>query len=81
MMKHCYIRMDKALPVFHDNHYVEVMLCEDDDGELMCHLSGCDDWELSHTGPEAVAKFNALLDVSGEVSYQYLLDLGFTQYG
>ena len=81
MMKHCYIRLDEDLHVLHDNRYIEVMLCEDDEGDLMCHLSGCDDWELSYTGPEAEGKFNALLDVSGDVSYAYILQLGFTQYG
>jgi hypothetical protein len=57
------------------------MLCDDDEGKLMCHLSGVDDWELSITGHDAEEKFNALLDVSGEVSYDYILQLGFTQYG
>lgn len=80
-MKHCYIRMAEDFHVFHDSRYVEVMLCKDDEGDLMCHLSGVDDWELSFTGPEAESKFNALLDVTGEVTYEYLLQLGFTQYG
>lgn len=80
-MKHCYIRMSDDFEVFHSLRFVEVMLVEDDGGELMCHLSGPDDWELSYTGPAAEDKFNALLDVSGEVDYSYLLKLGFTQYG
>ena len=81
MMKHCYIRLDQDLHVLYNDRFIEVMLCENEDGSLMCHLAGCDDWELSHTGPDAEAKFNALLNVSGDVSFQYLLDLGFTQYG
>lgn len=81
MMKHCYIRLNEDLHVLHNDRFIEVMLCEDDEGDLMCHLSGIDDWELSVTGPEAEEKFNALLDVSGEVSYAYILQLGFTQYG
>lgn len=80
-MKHCYIRMNEDLYVWHDNRYVEVMLCSDDEGDLMCHLSGVDDWEISYTGPEAKDKFDALLHVSGDVSYDYLLQIGFTQYG
>ena len=81
MMKHCYIRLDEDLGVLHDDRYIEVMLCENDDGSLMCHLAGCDDWELSHTGSKAEELFNALLDVSGDVSFDYILQLGFTQYG
>ena len=81
MMKHCYIRLTEDLDLLHENRYIDVMLCENEDGVLMCHLSGIDDWELSFTGPEAEAKFNALLDVSGEVPYDYILQLGFTQYG
>jgi hypothetical protein len=80
-MKHCYIRLDQDLCVLYNERFIEVMLCEDDEGDLMCHLSGPDDWELSYTGADAELKFNALLDVSGDVSYNYILQLGFTQYG
>jgi hypothetical protein len=51
-----------------------------DGGELCCHLSGSDDWELSYTGQEAEDKFNALLSLE-EVSWGDFERLGFTQYG
>ncbi len=80
-MKHCFIKVEGEFHYLHDNRYIEVLLCENDDGTPICHLSGCDDWELIFTGTDAEEKFNALLDVSGEVPYSYILQLGFTQYG
>lgn len=81
MMKHCYIKLADYYSILHYDRFVEVMLCENDDGTLICHLSGTDDWELSYTGEDAEDKFNQLLDVSGDVPYAYILQLGFTQYG
>ena len=80
-MKHCFIRASEESHLFHDSRYIEVMLCEDDEGTMMCHLSGVDDWELSFSGPDAEAKFDALLDVTGDVTIIYILELGFTQHG
>jgi hypothetical protein len=80
-MKHCYIRFNEDFHVLHDNRYIGVFLCENSDGKLMCGLNGRNNWELSYTGPDAEDKFNALLDVCDEVSYDYILQLGFTQYG
>lgn len=81
MMKHCYIRMSDEWYIYIDNRYLEVTLCENDDGVLMCHVAGNDDVEVSYTGPDAEDKFNALLDVSGSVDFGYLLQLGLKQYG
>ena len=80
MMKHCYIRLDEDLHVLYNDRFIKVTLCENE-GELMCHLSGPNNWELSYTGIDAQDKFNALLDVAGEVSFTTILQLGFTQYG
>lgn len=82
-MKHCYIRVpdEDAGWWLIDDHYIEVMLITNDAGELMCHLGGSDDWELSYTGPDAEDKFNALLDMSGEINHKHLIQLGFSQYG
>ena len=80
-MKHCFIRLNEDLHVLHDHRYIEVWLMNNDDGELMCGLNGCDDWELSYTGADAETKLDALLAVPDEVSYEYVLELGFTQYG
>jgi hypothetical protein len=80
-MKHCYIRLSEDFSVLYNDRFAEVMLVPNDLGVPMCHLSGPDDWELSYTGPDAEDKFNALLDVSGEVTYDYILQLGFYQYG
>ena len=51
-----------------------------DGGELCCHLSGPDDWELSYTGPDAGDKFEELLTLE-EVSWDDFERMGFTQYG
>ena len=80
-MKHCYIRFHEDFHVLFDNRYIEVFLLKDDEGEPICALGGCDDWELSYSGPDAEDKFNALLYVSGEVSWEYIIQLGFKQYG
>lgn len=79
--KHCYVRLDEDFHVLHDNRYIAVVLCKNDAGDMMCGLTGADDWELSYTAPDAEAKFNALLETDGEISYNRLLALGFTQYG
>jgi len=80
-MKQCYIRFYEDLHVLYDNRYIQVSLFNfTDGGELCCHLSGPDDWELSYTGPEASDKFNALLELD-EVSWEDFERLGFTQYG
>ena len=83
-MKHCYIRMSESEYWYKDGRYLEVILTEardSDNGIPMCWLGGEDDWELSYTGTDAVDKFNALTDVSGDVEFKYILQLGFTQYG
>lgn len=80
-MKHCFIRVDENLHVLHDTRYIEVWLLANDDGVPVCGLNGCANWELSYTAPDAEDKFNALLAVPGDVSLDYLLELGFTQYG
>ena len=80
-MKHCYIRFNEDSFLLHSNRYIEVILCKDESNEWICHLSGIDDWELSYAAPDAKEKFEALLEVSGEVTYEYLKQLGFTQYG
>lgn len=80
-MKHCYIRLDEGFPTLCNNRFMEVILCATDEGIPMCYLAGLDDFELSYTGIDAEEKFEALLDVSGDVSFKYLLQLGFTQYG
>ena len=80
-MKHCYIRYYEDFHVLHDNRYIEVFLMANDEGELVCFMCGSDDWELSYTGPDAEEKFNMLLAVSGEVTWNYIIELGFTQYG
>ena len=80
-MKQCYIRLSTTSPCFHDNKYVQVSLLTNDDGHPLCYLSGVDDWELSYTGARAGEKFEALLAICEDVSWQQLIDLGFTQYG
>jgi hypothetical protein len=78
-MKKCFVRFYEGLHVLYDDRYIRVSLFTDG-GELCCHLSGQDDWELSYTGPEAEDKFNALLSLE-EVSWYDFERLGFTQYG
>jgi hypothetical protein len=81
-MKNCYIRFYEDLHVLHDNRYINLSLFTfTDGGELCCHLSGCDDWELSYTGPDAGEKFDALLTLDHDVTWDDLERLGFTQYG
>lgn len=78
-MKHCYIRLNESRSFYQDNRYLEVMLTVADDGVPICHLFGNDDWFLSYMGQDAESKFNALLDVSGEVPFDYITQLGFAQ--
>lgn len=80
-MKQCYIRLSAAYTGFHDNKYVQVSLSTNDEGYPLCYLSGVDDWELSYTGAGAEEKFEALLAICEDVTWQQLIDLGFTQYG
>ena len=79
--KQFYIRFNEDFDVLYDNRYISVELFLDDEGIPCCNLGGCDDWELNYAGPDAEDKFNALLEISGEVSYDQILALGFTQYG
>jgi hypothetical protein len=79
--KHCYIRFYEDLHVLYDLRYIRVSLFNfTDGGERCCHLSGQDDWELSHTGPLADEKFEELLTLE-EVSWDDFERMGFTQYG
>jgi len=81
-MKNCYIRFYEDLHVLHDNRYINMSLFTfDDGGELCCHLSGPDDWECSYTGPEAEQKFNEVLALNRELTWEDLETFGFTQYG
>jgi hypothetical protein len=81
-MKNCYIRFYEDLHVLYDNRYINLSLFTfTDGGELCCHLSGCDDWECSYTGPDAGEKFEELLTLDREVSWDDFERLGFTQYG
>jgi hypothetical protein len=79
--KQFYKRFNEDFHVLYDNRYISVLLSENDLGCPMCYLGGCDDWELSYTAQDAEDKFNALLEISGEVSFEQILALGFTQYG
>jgi len=80
-MKQCYIRFNEDLHVLYDDRYIRVSLFTfTDSGELCCHLSGPDDWELSYTGPDAGEKFEELLTLE-EVSWEDFERMGFTQYG
>jgi hypothetical protein len=81
-MKQCYIRFYEDLHVLYDNRYINLSLFTfTDGGELCCHLSGPDDWELSYTGPDAGEKFDALLTLDHDVTWDDFERLGFTQYG
>ena len=78
----CYIRFYEDLHVLYDNRYINLSLFNFTNGEEpCCHLSGSDDWELSYTGPEAGEKFDALLALGHDVTWDDFERLGFTQYG
>jgi len=81
-MKHCYIRFYEDLHVLYDLRYIQVSLIRFSiGGELCCHLGGPDDWELSYTGPLADEKFQELLTLDHEVTWDDFERMGFTQYG
>jgi len=79
--KSCYIRFYEDLHVLNDDRYIQLSLISYDDGDPCCHLSGCDDWECSYTGPEAEQKFNAVLALNRELTWEDIETFGFTQYG
>ena len=79
--KQCYIRFNEDLHVLYDLRYIRVSVFNfTDGGERCCHLSGQDDWELSHTGAGADALFEEMLTLE-EVSWDDFERMGFTQYG
>ena len=81
-MKHCYIRFYEDLHVLYDNRYINLSLFNfTDGGERCCHLSGQANWELSYTGPDAGEKFDALLTLDHDITWDDFERLGFTQYG
>jgi len=81
-MKHCYVRFNEDFDVLYDNRYIKLSLFKfADGGAQCCHLSGPDDWECSYTGPEAEDKFNAVLALDRELTWEDLETFGFTQYG
>ena len=81
-MKQCYIRFYEDLHVLYDNRYINLSLFNfTDGGERCCHLSGPDDWELSYTGYMADEKFQELLALDREVTWDDFERMGFTQYG
>ena len=82
MKKQCYIRFYEDLHVLYDNRYISMSLFTfTDGGELCCHLSGQGNWELSSTGPDAGEKFEELLTLDHDVTWDDFERLGFTQYG
>ena len=82
MNKQFYIRFYEDLHVLYDDRYIQVSLFTfTDGGERCCHLSGPDDWECSYTGPEADEKFNELLTLDREMTWDDFERMGFKQYG
>ena len=82
MKKQCYIRFYEDLHVLYDNRYIQVSLFNfTEGGARCCHLSGPDDWELSYTGYMADEKFEELLTLDHDVTWDDFERLGFTQYG
>jgi hypothetical protein len=81
-MKQCYIRFYEDLHVLYDNRYINLSLFNfTDGGEQCCHLSGQGNWELSYTGFQAGEKFEELLTLDREVTWDDFERMGFTQYG
>jgi hypothetical protein len=82
MNKQCYIRFYEDLHVLYDDRYIQVSLFTfTDGGERCCHLSGPDDWECSYTGPQADEKFEELLTLDRDLTWDDFERMGFTQYG
>jgi hypothetical protein len=81
MNKQCYIRFYQDLHVLYDDRYIRLSLFRVEDGDLCCHLGGPVGWECSYTGPEAVNKFDAVLALDRELTWEDIKTFGFTQYG
>lgn len=76
MVKHCYVKSD-------DQRFLEVFYSTGDDSDTglpYCAVLGEDlGFEMLHCGDDAENKFNALLDITGDVPVKYLEQLGFVR--